>query len=147
ALVHIQWPDAGGTQSVSVTPPGSSAINQSDFSSANNLALVPQLSGPQEIAFALVGSSSDPFVALTPGVYQVTLTSDIMFSSDPTLHASFGDALPTVAVGTLPPDPDRQQVPVMLSGQVATSLADGAKVAVFVDDDTTGFDGTPIPGG
>lgn len=31
-----------------------------------------------------------------------------------------------------------------LSGQVVTALAPGARAAVFVDNDDSGFDGTPI---
>jgi hypothetical protein len=148
ATLRVHWPVAGGTQSVAVGPPGpnSTLIQQSQFSAANGISLIPQFATRQDYAVSLVGSSQDPFTALTPGQYILQLTSDVDYTTNPTLTASYGYARPQIAVGALPANPTQFQEPITLTGKVTTSLSQDARASLFFDSNRTGYHGTPIPG-
>src|SRR5262249_44235401 len=146
ATLHVQWPEPGGNQSVAIVlPDGTTMIDQGQFSSANGLALVPQFTSRQSYMVGMVNPGG-PYVALTPGTYVLQLTSDVQFSSLPTLTASYGYARPTIAVGALPSNPSDLQVTVPLSGKVVTALGANAKATLFYDGNNAGYHGTPIPG-
>jgi hypothetical protein len=144
--VQVNWPEVAGTQSVAVLPPGQTTpIDQGQFSSANGLALVPQLSSGTSRAVRLVGSSTDPDQPLPAGQYELILTSDHKFSSAPTFKGSLGYPKPTVAVTGLTPLGDGT-VQVQLADTVDEAFKDQATVSLFADTNNSGYHGSPIPG-
>ena len=144
--LQVSWPEIGGVQSVAIVRPDGTTIQQSQFTDASyNLTLLPSLSSRQSLGVGMVGSSSDPFVTLTPGTYQLVLTSNYKFSSAPNLTASFGTARPTIESVVVQP-PSSLSTTVTLSGRVASSLGPNARVTLYVDRDNSGYDGTPISG-
>jgi hypothetical protein len=144
--LQVSWPEIGGIQSVAIVRPDGTTINQSQFSDpSHNLTLLPSLSSRKSLGVGMAGSGNDPFVTLTPGTYQLVLTSNYKFSSAPKLTASFGTARPTIESVVVQP-PTSLSTPVTLSGRVASSLGPNARVTLYVDRDNTGYDGTPIAG-
>lgn len=144
--LQVSWPEIGGIQSVAIVRPDGTTIDQSQFSdTSHNLTLLPSLSSRKSLGVGMAGSGNDPFVTLTPGTYQLVLTSNYKFSSAPKLTASFGTARPTIESVVVQP-PTSLSTTITLSGRVASSLGPNARVTLYVDRDNTGYDGTPIAG-
>lgn len=144
--LQVQWPEIGGNQTVAVTLPNGTTIDQSQFTEpSHNLALLMPLTSRKTYGVGMAGSSADPFVTLKPGAYQLVLTSNYKFSQPPKLTASFGTARPTIETPVVQP-PVSLSTPISLSGKVASSLGPNARVTLYVDRDNTGYDGTPIAG-
>jgi hypothetical protein len=143
--LQVKWPEIGGNQSVAIVLPNGTTVPQSQFTDpSRNLTLLPSLTSRQSVGVGMAGSSTDPFVTLTPGTYQLVLTSNYKFSKQPSLTTSFGTARPTIATPQVQP-PTSLTTPITLSGRVASSLGPNARVTLYVDRDNTGYDGTPIP--
>jgi hypothetical protein len=144
--LQVRWPEVGGNQSVAIVRPDGTTITQSQFTDRSyNLTLLAPLTSRQSYGVGMAGLSTDPFVTLTPGTYQLVLTSNYKFSSPPKLTASFGTARPTIESLVVQP-PTSLSTVVSLSGRVASSLGPNARITLYVDRDNTGYDGTPIPG-
>lgn len=145
--LHVQWPEIAGNQSIAIVLPDGTTIDQSQFADpSHNLTLLAPLTSRQSYGLGMAGSSTDPYVPLQEGTYQIVLTSNYKFSSAPTLTAAFGTAPPTVDTPTVPPQPSSLKVPVTLTGKVVTSLGSNARATLYFDSDTSGHNGTPIPG-
>ena len=144
--LQVHWPEIGGNQSVAIVRPDGTTINQSQFGDpSHNLTLLVPLTSRQSYGVGMTGLSTDPFVTLTPGTYQLVLTSNYKFSRPPKLTASFGTARPTIESLVVQP-PTSLTTTVSLAGKVASSLGPNARVTLYVDRDNSGYDGTPIPG-
>jgi hypothetical protein len=152
ATVSVDWPQDQGTQTVSITLPDGTTYDESRFSSTNGLISLVNPAGANTPTSRVVHleQSKDPFVALTPGVYQLTLTSNYQFNTAPTFTAVVGYTKPTIdqpVVGAGAPSGAAPfAAPVMLTGKVVTSLGPSARVTLFVDRDGSGYHGTPMPG-
>src|SRR5262249_10360875 len=133
-----------GNQTFAIKKPDGTLIPASQFRE-NNLATLPQFSSGKSFALGMVGSTSDAYVPLVPGEYQLVMTSTYKFDATPKLTATFGQAKPTSVVGSLPSNPSELQVNVPLSGKVITSLGPTAQVNLFYDNDNQGYDGRPLP--
>ncbi|MBA4067657.1 MAG: hypothetical protein C0501_28925 [Isosphaera sp.] len=148
-VLHVRWPEPGGTQSVAVRLPGASDfIDQSDFSAANGLSLLTQYNTAQQFGIGIVGSSTDVFAPLQAGVYTVRLTSNLQFGqNDPSfqmLLSSFGFSRPAADAPAPPSNPTDLQVTLTLTGQADSNLR--PQVTLYIDGDGEGYDGTPVPG-
>ncbi|MBA4067496.1 MAG: hypothetical protein C0501_28060, partial [Isosphaera sp.] len=144
ATLQVVWPEQGGSQSVAILIPDGPTVPQSQFSPANGLSVVPQLTSATAIAVGAVNPAG-PYVALQPGNYTLRLISDRQFGTAPKLTASFGHAPPTAAVADPPAFP-AGPVAVSASGKVSTALAANARATFFYDQDPSGYHGTPIDG-
>jgi hypothetical protein len=147
-LLHVRWPQAGGTQTVAITFPDGTTYDQSQFSKDNGITLMPQFSTGQQYVIGLAGSSSGPYTALPAGTYVVQLTSNLQFNtSDPDykmLLSSFGLSRPRIDAPRPSSNTSGLEIPVTIKGKADSSLH--PKVTLYYDDDQDGYDGTPIPG-
>jgi hypothetical protein len=154
ALLTVSWPQATGTQTISITADQASAVNQSQFSSPTG-ASFPDPVGYLQLVSDMNTSTSTTvrITAATEGAvlpastYKLTLTSTAKFdTAQVTFDSSFGYPLPTVDVApTLPGGAsDTSIVPVPLAGTVAPALADQVKLSLHLDDDNQGYDGVLI---
>ncbi|HXG13468.1 MAG TPA: SdrD B-like domain-containing protein [Gemmataceae bacterium] len=146
ALLTVSWPEALGNQSVAVTLPDGTVIDQSQFSTANGIGLVPSLSSRTSLTVHLVGSATDPDKPLPQGQYQLTLTSNAKFSRAPVFTSGFFYPKPTIALGQLPSPSSSGTIAIPLQATVDESFTSVATVSLFYDYDGAGYDGTPIPG-
>lgn len=142
--LHLKWDEAGGDQTFAVKKPDGTLVPADQFL-ANGMAVLPQFTTEKSYALGMVGSPQDAYLPLTPGLYQLVMTSTKQFDSLPKLTAAHGQTRPTIAVGSLPVRPAEAQVSVPISGKVVTSLGPNARVNLFYDTDTEGYDGSPLP--
>lgn len=142
ATISVDWPEAEGSQTVSITLPNGDKYDQSQFASTGGLiSLINPAGQNSATSFVIhVEQSSDPFVGLATGVYEVALTSTHQFSSPPTFAAVVGYTKPVIDEPTLMPSVS-SGVPVDMMGKVVSTLGPDARVTLFVDSDNQGYDG------
>lgn len=142
---QVNWGFPWGVQSIAILPPNASTpIDQSQFSASNGLALDASLSSASTAAVKVVGSSTDDDTPLPAGEYQVALTSNVRYGTSPTFTGTFGFPSPSV----LKPAPSgtggSPTVPIVFT--VDDDFQPTTRVSLYVDSDTSGYDGSPVPG-
>lgn len=148
----VDWPEATGSQTVSLTLPDGTVLKQDQFNvSTNGAVVVPQLSSSRQTGVHVVGSAANVYIPLTQGSYTLTLTSTAKFDvSDVSFTAMFHYPVPTITTPELSSNPAPGDspgvVPVTLSGNVDEGFKNNTRVTLYVDNDGAGYDGVPVRG-
>ena len=165
ATLQVEWPTAGGTQTIGVSGDGwkpasadsQGRLLQEHFNSTqdkNFVGLIPEYNSSKTLSVSLEGSNTDDDFAFLPvqsGNYTLYLFSSVKFDpSDLVFQGTFHFPKPTLDVSSSSSQNDGT-VPMQLQFELDPAFVDQTRVNVYIDqyDPTLGpneqaFNGTLI---